>query len=151
MVNAVAVAPDGTWLATAGRDQTVRIWDAGTGQQRAVLTGQGGAAPGCDNQPSLVLGLHAGPGTRVADPVTRKLTEKARTASTRRRRLPSCRYAKDAPERQSTAGRAGISNSSRPKDGLSAAPRKIKRKDPERQDSRSGWVRRQGLEPEPAD
>ena len=38
-VNAVAIAPDGTWLATGGDDGTVRIWDAATGQQRAVLTG----------------------------------------------------------------------------------------------------------------
>ena len=28
-------APDGTWLATASLDRTVRIWDAATGQQRA--------------------------------------------------------------------------------------------------------------------
>jgi len=28
---AVAIAPDGTWLATAGKDGTVRIWDPVTG------------------------------------------------------------------------------------------------------------------------
>ena len=38
-VTAVAIAPDGTWLATASDDGTVRIWDAATGQQRATLTG----------------------------------------------------------------------------------------------------------------
>jgi WD40 repeat protein len=37
-VNAVAIAPDGTWLATASDDRTVRTWDAATGQPRAVLT-----------------------------------------------------------------------------------------------------------------
>ena len=31
-VEAVAIAPDGTWLATAGDDGTVRIWDPATGQ-----------------------------------------------------------------------------------------------------------------------
>jgi WD40 repeat protein len=39
-VTAMAVAPDGTWLASVSRaDKTVRIWDAITGQQRAVLAG----------------------------------------------------------------------------------------------------------------
>jgi WD40 repeat protein len=35
-VTAMAVAPDGSWLATAGRDG-VRIWDLATGQQTAFL------------------------------------------------------------------------------------------------------------------
>ena len=30
-MEAVAIAPDGTWLATAGDDDTVRIWDPVTG------------------------------------------------------------------------------------------------------------------------
>ena len=39
-VDAIAVAPDGSWLVSAGgQDGTVRIWDTATGQQRAVLTG----------------------------------------------------------------------------------------------------------------
>ena len=38
-VKAVAIAPDGTWLATAGSDRSVRIWDAATGAQLAKLTG----------------------------------------------------------------------------------------------------------------
>ena len=40
-VNAVAVAPDGTWLATAGGDGTVRTW-AADGTARATLTGHHG-------------------------------------------------------------------------------------------------------------
>ena len=38
----MAVAPDGSWLATGSTDETVRIWDAATGQERAVLTGHTG-------------------------------------------------------------------------------------------------------------
>ena len=38
-VSAVAIAPDGTWLATASGDRTVRIWDPATGQQLRTLTG----------------------------------------------------------------------------------------------------------------
>ena len=50
-VRAVTVAPDGSWLASGGVDGrlasgiwdgAVRIWDAATGQQRAILTGHGG-------------------------------------------------------------------------------------------------------------
>jgi WD40 repeat protein len=38
-VTAVAIAPDGTWLASGSLDGTVGIWDAATGRRRTVLTG----------------------------------------------------------------------------------------------------------------
>ena len=38
-VGALAVSPDGTWLASASSDATVRIWDPHTGQARHTLTG----------------------------------------------------------------------------------------------------------------
>jgi WD40 repeat protein len=36
-VSAVAIAPDGAWLATAGGDGSVRIWDPATAGIRAAM------------------------------------------------------------------------------------------------------------------
>jgi WD40 repeat protein len=38
-VTAVAVAPDGTWVATGSTDHNVRIWDTSTGRLRKALLG----------------------------------------------------------------------------------------------------------------
>jgi RNA polymerase sigma factor (sigma-70 family) len=40
MVTSVCFSPDGTRIATAGRDQTVRVWDAEKGQEIFTLKGQ---------------------------------------------------------------------------------------------------------------
>ncbi|MGH8934023.1 MAG: WD40 repeat domain-containing protein, partial [Egibacteraceae bacterium] len=43
---AVAFSPDSTTLATASSDQTVRLWEAATGQHTATLTGHTGVVMG---------------------------------------------------------------------------------------------------------
>jgi len=37
-VNAVAIAPDGSWLATGSQDGTVRLWAADGGSSRSSAT-----------------------------------------------------------------------------------------------------------------
>ncbi|WP_164494625.1 NB-ARC domain-containing protein, partial [Streptomyces sp. ADI92-24] len=41
-VKAMVIAPDGTWLASAGADGTARIWDRVTGKETTSLTGHTG-------------------------------------------------------------------------------------------------------------
>ena len=41
-VMAIAYSPDGKMLASAGRDETVRLWNPKTGENLATLTGHGG-------------------------------------------------------------------------------------------------------------
>ena len=57
-VTAVAIAPDGTWLATASDDETVRIWDAATGRHRATLTGHTGRGVRGRDRPRRHLARH---------------------------------------------------------------------------------------------
>jgi WD40 repeat protein len=47
-VHAVAVAPDGSWLASGSSDRTLRIWDTSTWDERAVVTGHGASQAGAD-------------------------------------------------------------------------------------------------------
>ena len=49
--NGCAVSPDGTWIVSASDDQTLKIWDAATGAERATLTGHTGAVNACAVSP----------------------------------------------------------------------------------------------------
>ena len=39
MVYACAISPDGSYIVSASKDKTCRIWEAATGEERAILTG----------------------------------------------------------------------------------------------------------------
>ncbi len=70
-VYAVAIAPDGTWLASGTEDGTVRIWDPATGQQRANLTGHSGIWDVAISPDGTWLASGSRDGTvRIWDPVT---------------------------------------------------------------------------------
>jgi len=70
---AVAIAPDGTWLATTSWDGTARIW-AADGKPRATLTGHKEAVEAVAIAPDgtwLATASHdqrCGPGPRTAPP-----------------------------------------------------------------------------------
>jgi WD40 repeat protein len=71
-VTAVALAPDGSWLATGDEHGTVLIWDAATGRERATLTGHDDWVNAVAVAPDgswLVTGGHDGV-ARIWDPVT---------------------------------------------------------------------------------
>jgi WD40 repeat protein len=71
-VLAVGVAPDGSWLASAGWDGTVRIWDPVTGTARHTLSGHTGGVQVVGVAPDGSWLASAGwDGTvRIWDPVT---------------------------------------------------------------------------------
>jgi WD40 repeat protein len=80
-VRAVAVAPDGTWLAASG-DETVRIWDAATGQQRALLDGHTGSPVVAVAPDGTWLATTSRDGTvRIWDPATGRISALMRVES----------------------------------------------------------------------
>ena len=50
-VSTCAVSPDGTWIVSAGRDQTLKVWDAATGTEVRTLTGHRGPVLACAISP----------------------------------------------------------------------------------------------------
>ncbi len=48
---ALAVSPDGQWIATGAYDQKIRLWDTATGQEIALLKGHNGVVNGLSFRP----------------------------------------------------------------------------------------------------
>ena len=50
-VNACAISPDGTWIVSASADNTLKIWDVGSGQEVRTLVGHTGGVNACAVSP----------------------------------------------------------------------------------------------------
>ena len=50
-VSGCAVSPDGTWIVSASGTDTLKIWDAATGAERATLTGHTSRCEACAVSP----------------------------------------------------------------------------------------------------
>ena len=77
----VAIAPDGTWLATGGDDGTVRIWDRAAGTCTATLTGHRGNVYVGGDRPRRHLARHRRRRRHGADLGCRGATRRGHCAS----------------------------------------------------------------------
>ncbi|MFV1969216.1 MAG: WD40 repeat domain-containing protein, partial [Pirellulaceae bacterium] len=88
VVSAVAVSPDGKWLAAAGDDHLIRIWDMATGRFLRRLEGHGDWVRTVAFSPDSLLLISAGNDRTVRfwDPSSARLV---RTVSSARRAICS--------------------------------------------------------------
>ena len=104
-VTAVAIAPDGAWLASGGRDGSVRIWDRASGEQRAAFAGHTGGVTAVAIAPDGAWLASSGRdgSVRIWDPVTGGISAVMRVDS----RLEDCAW---SPSSRSlaVAGSAGL-------------------------------------------
>jgi WD40 repeat protein len=82
-VRAVAIAPDGTWLATASEDGAVRVWDRASGQTVTLMRTDGPlyACAWASDGRSLALGGARGPYLFDWHPGTERPPETPMTAA----------------------------------------------------------------------
>ena len=71
-VRSVAVSPDGSFLAAAGDDGLIRLWDLATGSRRAVLSGASGPVESVAVKSRWLLSLSPGEATASSGSGTRR-------------------------------------------------------------------------------
>jgi WD40 repeat protein len=54
------MSPDGTWIVSASNDKTLKIWDSGSGAERATLNGHSGVVQECAVSPDGTWIVSAG-------------------------------------------------------------------------------------------
>ncbi|MEV0274684.1 NB-ARC domain-containing protein [Hamadaea sp. NPDC050747] len=67
VIDGITVAPDGTWLASIGSDESVRIWDLATTSERARIDGWASTVAASPDSRTLYVGSSVGGGLRSYD------------------------------------------------------------------------------------
>jgi WD40 repeat protein len=105
-VTALAVSPDGAWLASGGHDQTVRLWNTADGSPRAVLSGHADTVRGLAVSPDGVwlVSVSEDQTVRLWSTATHECVTALRVDG----ELHACCWLSAAPPRLAVAGEAGV-------------------------------------------